>query len=219
MNNATVLLGGSFNPVHYGHLAIIKALKKHQFREIILVPTKSPPHKKKYEISDKARLSLLKAALVSEPKIKISRFELKQKRTSYSYYAINHFKKTRKNLFFALGEDAFAYIPHWFKFPEVFLSCHFIVFSRQKLSPASSKKTITLLVRKKLIKKTKPFGDFSKVFITQSGHLLCFSRFKVPNPSSSGIRSLCEQGKFRKLSAMTPIWRELKTLKLYGKNK
>ena len=86
MSDIIGIMGGTFNPVHYGHLiAAEEALNFLNLEKILFIPNSIPPHKNDPElISGKHRLEMLKLATASNPKFEVSDIELKRSGPSYS---------------------------------------------------------------------------------------------------------------------------------------
>lgn len=128
------LFGGTFDPVHNGHIAIAKeAFKKLALDEIILIPCGDPPHKTKKDISDKAhRLAMTEMAFSSLGGFSVSDYEIKKQTPCYSVDMLKHFKKLYPDdeLFFIIGADSFHDIPTWWHYRELLSLCTIIVVSR-----------------------------------------------------------------------------------------
>ncbi|MFH1825944.1 MAG: nicotinate-nucleotide adenylyltransferase [bacterium] len=142
------IMGGTFNPIHKGHLALAKsALKEFALSRVIFIPTGTPPHKKQKEVADKEhRYKIVKLAIKKFGKFKASRMELD--RPGYSY-AVDTFKKLRRKfgaktkLFYIMGLDSINEILDWKKPLELFKLCEFIVGTR----PGTKIRTFRRLVK------------------------------------------------------------------------
>ena len=133
------LLGGSFNPVHSGHLAIA-----HQTREtlsldqILFIPTSHPPHKPTGSLAPaQDRYEMVRLAIASHPSLTISDVELRRPGKSYSIDTIRLLRQEYgpdTQLFFLIGLDAILDFPSW-RDPRTLLElCSFVVLSRPGLS-------------------------------------------------------------------------------------
>jgi len=112
------ILGGTFNPVHSGHLHMAGcALKKLRLDRVIFVPAYIPPHKRIHPgATAKDRLRMLRLAVSGKRKFEVSRYELRKKGTSYSVRTVAHLaKKYGKNtkLFFLIGADSVPGLSKW----------------------------------------------------------------------------------------------------------
>ncbi len=129
------IFGGTFNPVHFGHLRTIEDVRENFNLDIVyFVLSKIPPHKSdKNIISAALRYKLLKLAIGGNPMFTASSVELRRKKTSYSIDTVKYFLRKFKTdqLFFILGSDAFAEIDTWFNYVEILNSVDIIVMQRE----------------------------------------------------------------------------------------
>ena len=134
MNKRIGLFGGTFDPVHMGHINAATALfKKLKLDKLFLIPAFISPLKKKIKPIDHGhRLKMLKIAIQEYDFLNVSDYELKKSEISYSFYTLNYFKKNyvNSNLFFLLGSDSLLYLDKWFKIDEIFNLCNVVIYSR-----------------------------------------------------------------------------------------
>jgi nicotinate-nucleotide adenylyltransferase len=129
------IFGGTFNPIHKGHVFLAKQAKnKLKLNKIIFVPAYIPPHKKSEGIirADK-RFRMIKLALSGKPYFDVSRYEIDRKKKVYSVETIRHFKKVfpkDTQLFFLIGADSLKGLDKWKDSKKLFNLCKFVVFSR-----------------------------------------------------------------------------------------
>jgi nicotinate-nucleotide adenylyltransferase len=129
------LFGGTFNPIHLGHVRVIREVKSgFDLDEISIIPTALPPHKKSENVVDaKDRLEMIRLAFLNEPDYVISDVELKRSGPSYTIDTVRYFtammpESTR--LYLIMGLDAFLEIDTWKSYKELFLLVPFIVMFR-----------------------------------------------------------------------------------------
>jgi len=133
------VLGGTFNPIHNGHLAIARQTREALCLDrILFVPTSDPPHKPHQGLTPaKDRYEMVRLAIASDPLFSISDLELRRPGKSYSIDTIRLLQQeygTAAALFFLIGLDAFLEFPTW-REPETLLGlCSFVVISRPGLS-------------------------------------------------------------------------------------
>ena len=130
------ILGGTFNPVHNGHLYIAgQALKKLSLDKIIFIPTFIPPHKKiKDGIKPADRLHMLKSAIRGKRGFSVSEYEMRKKGTSYSIRTVKYLKKRygkNTGLFFLVGADSAAGLGKWKSAPKLLALLQFVVVPRK----------------------------------------------------------------------------------------
>ena len=134
MNKRIGLFGGTFDPVHTGHInAATTLFKKLKLDKLFLIPAFISPLKKKLKPIDHGhRLKMLKIATQEYDFLNVSDYELKKSEISYSFYTLNYFKKNyvNSNLFFLLGSDSLLYLDKWFKIDEIFNLCNVVIFNR-----------------------------------------------------------------------------------------
>ncbi len=133
------LLGGTFDPVHNGHLALARAARR-RFRldRVYFVPCGRPPHKDRPGLSDYLhRFTLTALACAGEPGCVPSLLEAgpdrRGRRRTYSIETVRRLRRCfgpRARLFFLMGVDAFLYLPTWKNFPQLVRLCDFIVAAR-----------------------------------------------------------------------------------------
>jgi len=127
------LLGGTFNPIHNGHLYIAEAVeKKLHLNRILFIPSGNPPHKKEAVPPAAHRLEMTRLALLNHPNFELCEIEVKRPGKSYSVETVSELKRLypQDRLFFIIGTDAFLDLPTW-REPERLLSlCDFVVVTR-----------------------------------------------------------------------------------------
>ena len=132
-NKSVGILGGSFDPVHRGHLAISKiAYKKIKLKKIYWLITKKNPFKKKAHFSLENRIKLAKKASKDFKKIKVLYLDKKIK-SSRSIDLINYFIKTKKfkDIYFIIGSDILIELHKWKSWKKLVKLTKLVVFSRK----------------------------------------------------------------------------------------
>ncbi len=128
------LFGGSFNPIHNGHLLIARmALEKLNLDRIFFIPAAKSPFKPEIELApDKERLKLLRLALSGETKFEIDEQEIKRKGISYTIDTVRNYKKKFPDdqLFYIIGADHANILPKWKNANELAKLVEFAIFSR-----------------------------------------------------------------------------------------
>ena len=129
------ILGGTFDPVHIGHMAIAqKALEKCRLDKVIFVPSALPPHKKIARLaSSRDRYQMVALAIQSNPRFEISDYEIKKGGKSYSVDTVRHFQEVfppGTKLFFIIGEDNVDTLETWKEIGRIVEIVTFIVVNR-----------------------------------------------------------------------------------------
>ena len=129
------LFGGTFNPVHLGHLrAAVEVREGFELDEIFLIPAALPPHKVSGEVAASAdRLQMLNLALGDTTGLKVSDVELNRSGPSYTIDTVHYFKQTlpaETRLHLIMGLDAFLEIDTWKSYRELLTQIPLIVINR-----------------------------------------------------------------------------------------
>lgn len=129
------LFGGTFDPIHIGHLrAALEVKQGFDLDQIFIIPSAMPPHKKGHQVADAAdRLKMVELGLSGYTGFSVSDVELQRSGPSYSIDTINHFKTTSgedSQIFFISGLDAFLEIDTWKSYKELLRQIAFIVIAR-----------------------------------------------------------------------------------------
>jgi len=129
------LLGGTFDPIHIGHLRCAEEiLEMFDLNRIIFVPASRPPHKLEAEITPFFhREQMVKIAIEDNPSFSFADVENQREGKSYSVetieYFLNRYLKDLE-LYFILGQDAFHAIQTWREWDKLLLLCHMVVMTR-----------------------------------------------------------------------------------------
>ncbi len=124
------ILGGSFNPVHDGHIAIAKlAIKKLDLDQIWLIPTSSNPFKDEISASYQNRLYQIQQKTANHPKIKVKDY---QNCSKSSYKMLNKIQSQNKSdqFFFIIGADNLENLYKWDNFSRLVKNFKIAIFSR-----------------------------------------------------------------------------------------
>jgi nicotinate-nucleotide adenylyltransferase len=128
------ILGGTFNPIHIGHLILAEeAREKLNLGRIIFVPTYLPPHKDNSDIAQAVdRLAMLKAAIKGNKYFSASDAERKRNGRSYTIDTLKEFKKRYPDdeLYFIIGSDLLKYLDDWKDLARIIKMVKFIVATR-----------------------------------------------------------------------------------------
>jgi nicotinate-nucleotide adenylyltransferase len=129
------ILGGTFNPVHYGHLRIAEEVReKFGLEKIIFIPSGTPPFK--YDTSEligpEDRFEMVKLAIKTNPFFEISDIEIKRKGISYTVDTLEYLRKEypEEELYFIAGVDAVLDLPKWHRPERILKLADFIVVTR-----------------------------------------------------------------------------------------
>jgi len=149
------LFGGTFNPVHSGHLRVAEQIQsKFRLLTILFIPSYIPPHKQTTEIAPpRDRFAMVERAVDGHPGFVASPIEIRARQKSYSIITLNKIKKMYPEawIFFILGADAFLEITTWKSYEEVLARCRFIVVRRPGYCLSEARKAVPEEFRKEII--------------------------------------------------------------------
>ncbi len=128
------ILGGTFDPPHFGHLLIAnEVLFALNLNEIWFMPNQEPPHKKKSSaIENEDRFSMLELAIEGNGQFRIETIEWQRKGPSYTYETMQLLKEQHPDIqfYFIIGGDMVEYLPKWHKIDELVKHVQFVGVER-----------------------------------------------------------------------------------------
>ncbi|MDZ7714934.1 MAG: nicotinate (nicotinamide) nucleotide adenylyltransferase [Balneolaceae bacterium] len=137
--NCIGLMGGSFNPVHNGHISIASSfLESDVIDELWILLTPKSPHKDGEKLAGYVhRLEMLKIVFCSWDNVIVSDFERNLPTPSYTIQTISELKKKypKKSFYLCLGEDSLANFSSWHKWKEILEKVSLLVASRPDFKP------------------------------------------------------------------------------------
>lgn len=129
------ILGGTFNPIHVGHLAAAEEVRERlDLERILFIPSFLPPHKDDEAIPPAAqRLAMVKIAIAGNPQFSLSDIEVQRGGKSYTVDTVTdlHRAYPGAEIFFITGLDSFLDIQTWKDWERLLGLCSFVVLSRQ----------------------------------------------------------------------------------------
>ena len=129
------LYGGSFNPIHHGHLIVARAVAERlRLDRVILLPSARPPHKGDRKLLDaQHRAAMVKLAIEGEPLFEFSDFDLIRDGPSYTIDTVTHFGEllvAKVELHWIIGADSLAELTTWYRVPDLVNACRIITAAR-----------------------------------------------------------------------------------------
>ena len=195
------LFGGTFNPIHFGHLRTTLEVKEtFSLDKIYLIPSALPPHKSPEGVADaKHRYEMIQLAIENETDLIISDVELDRPGPSYSIDTVHHFQSilsSKTTLFLIMGLDAFLEIDTWRAYQEFFDLVSFIVMMRPEANQNKRRSHETI----EHILKTRISEDYAlsvskNCFIHKNKHPVCLADVTPLDISSTKIRQYITEGR------------------------
>jgi nicotinate-nucleotide adenylyltransferase len=129
------LFGGTFNPIHYGHLRSAEEVSEAlDLDQVWFIPAALPPHKAGADVTSfEVRLAMARLAVGRHPRLSVSDVEGRRPGKSYSIETLRHYREEagpQGELYFILGLDAILEIDSWKNYRELFTLSHFVVLDR-----------------------------------------------------------------------------------------
>lgn len=134
------VMGGTFNPVHIGHLAMAsECMGALGLDEVVFVPTGIPSHKNAADVLPaEHRLAMVQLAVAGNPRFTVSRADIDRGTPTYTVDTLTDLRTERGNdveLYFITGADVVAQIPTWNRSEGLFELAHFVGVSRSGVEP------------------------------------------------------------------------------------
>ncbi|WP_242512375.1 nicotinate-nucleotide adenylyltransferase [Pseudolysobacter antarcticus] len=133
------LLGGTFDPIHLGHLRVAWEAAEALDADVHLLLAHEPPHRPAPVASVEQRVAILRAALAGQQRLHIDLRELRRTGPSYSIDTLIEVRAEigpQRSLILLLGADAFAGLPGWHRWQELFDLAHIVVLTRPGVAAA-----------------------------------------------------------------------------------
>ena len=127
------IFGGTFDPIHYGHLrTALELLQRLSLTEIRFVPCADPPHRETTPTAGASRLEMVKAAGAEQPSFVVDDREFKREGPSYSVETLRSLRSEYPSVSLCLlmGMDAFLGLPEWYRWEELTELAHLVVAHR-----------------------------------------------------------------------------------------
>ena len=196
------VLGGTFDPIHNGHLAAAAVAQQFlDLESIVLIPSRIPPHRRDpvgAGADDRYKMSALAAA--ERPGWSASPLEIARDGPSYTFDTLVELQQqTRSQIFFVLGTDAFAEIATWYRFPEVLDLANFVVVSRPGITLDSLRDRVPTAF-------SRPPSSQTRVILVEA---------HTPDISSTEIRRRARAGQSPAGLVPDPVAAYISTHRLY----
>ena len=213
MNPRVGLLGGTFDPIHNGHIQLAEiACDFCDLQEIRFIPAAVPPHKKLQAIASfNHRARMIQLALADRTDFKLSTIEASLPEPSYTIDTLHYFHSHTKNttdFFFIIGADAFLDITTWKSYQHVLQATHFVILNRAGYDTSKVKE---------LIKRLGYEPDDSSQIWQHSSIFkkIFFPATPIMNISSSDIRQDIKENKPVATAVPTAVLHYIQTHNLY----
>jgi len=164
------ILGGSFNPIHNGHVMMaLTAREKLSLDRVILVPAKHPPHKQQKELAPaEDRLEMTRIAADKYDFLVPSDVELKRREISYAIDTIRQLQREYEDaqIFFIIGADTVKELPAWKDIDELTELCQFVTIARVDSSKEDYECLRDVFTEEKIAKMKQYFLDVEPLAVS-----------------------------------------------------
>ncbi|MCB1627720.1 MAG: nicotinate-nucleotide adenylyltransferase [Xanthomonadales bacterium] len=207
--SARVLLGGSFDPIHHGHLrAALEAAEALMVARVDLLPAGQPALRSPLAASNHARLAMLQLAVADEARLGVDARELQRPGQTFTIDTLQSLRQEagpKAPLIFLLGADAFSRLEQWQRWQLLTRTAHLLVLSRpgQTLSPPSHPLFLAQRLSEPLDLLRRPFGHWSALEITPLAI------------SATDLRQRCRQGQSLRYLVPDAVWDYIQAQQLY----
>lgn len=220
------LMGGTFNPIHLGHLiSVNETIELFGLEQVLLIPCAQPPHKEHHQLIEAChRFAMASLATASNPRLAVSSMEIDRGGKSYSIDTINALKGAtgeEQELYFIVGVDAFSDIATWKEVERLLTSCHFVVTNRpgyderQLLDNLACEVTSRYPGLKFHLKARATEGRIHEVSVEGSPYSIFLVRIPSLDVSSTEIRRRVAQGRPIKYLVPPEVEKYITDHKLY----
>jgi nicotinate-nucleotide adenylyltransferase len=209
------LFGGTFNPIHYGHLrAAEEVVEALGLQRLWFIPAAVPPHKTTREMTPyEVRCEMTRLAVGDHPVMEVSDIEGRRPGRSYSIETLRQIRRevgSSWELYFILGLDAILEISTWKDYSELFNLCHFVALDR----PGYDRGRLEEVLTREVHPGFQPLPGEAG-FRHPSGYQVIFLETTLLDISATGIRRLVRQGRSIRYLLPDAVRRYIITHKLY----
>lgn len=205
------ILGGTFDPVHIGHLRIALQLRGAGFDRVLMMPNRIPPHRPSPQASTEQRLEMLRLATRELDGIEISDIELRRDDCSYSAITLEHLKDEHPDIAFtwAMGTDAWISFDRWFRAEHILDLANLLVINRP-----GERQTMAHWQQQQWLNRK---ATLEQLLPSSSGRI-CQQTWPGLDISATGLRHAIEQGDNIKFLTPDTVLEYLNQHQLYRNN-
>lgn len=216
MQAPTGILGGTFDPIHFGHLRMAQELYEElDLAEVRFVPAAIPPHRTAPQIDAGHRTAMVRLAIAGNPAFALDTRELARPGPSYSFDTLTELRDelgTRAPLCLLIGGDAFLGLPTWHRWQELLALAHLVVAHRPGATPSKAAMPAELQVLWRQHGTDEP----AELRASPAGRILR-QRITALDISASAIRDMLHRGRSPRYLLPETVCDYIRTHHLYCK--
>jgi nicotinate-nucleotide adenylyltransferase len=199
------LYGGTFDPVHAGHLEIARRVAEvFDLETVLFIPAQMAPHKIGRPVTEPIhRYAMLALATQDDPRLRISTFELEAPERRYTVDTVEHFKRELSDtteLFFIMGADSWSEITTWRDWERLLTMTNHIVVTRPGYEPL----TAHVGSISERIEDLRNMEGALKGGVRDEGTRIFLTDVVMKDVSATAIRRLARDGRFEELAGLLP---------------
>lgn len=217
MSQRIGILGGTFNPIHTGHLAAAEEVRDRlRLDQVLFVPAYLPPHKDEQLLTAAQRLEMVRLAVAGNGRFRASDIEVRRGGRSFTIDTIAELQASHPGaeLFFITGLDSFLEIMTWKDWERLLSLCVFVVISREGSRFADLTRLPFLAGRERDLAEMDAGTEEAE--LSAKGVRAFLVRIPAYEISSTDIRRRVRQGRSIKYLLPEPVERYIIENKLYG---
>lgn len=184
------LFGGTFDPVHYGHLRCAdEARQQLGLKNLYLLPAGTPPHRKPPQATTKQRLEMLQLAQAEFPRLEIDDRETQRSGPSYMVDTLQELRTEfpQRPLLLLIGQDAANHLHSWFHWEQLFELAHIVILTRPG-AQADYRSDLTRQIQRRLS------TDVQSLCCSKAGGVLYLGVTSI-DVSATSIKSIIRLGR------------------------
>ena len=204
------LFGGTFDPVHYGHLRCAEeARQKLNLDQLYLLPAGTPPHRSAPLATAKQRLEMLQLAQTEFPHLAIDDREVRRDGASYMVDTLKSFRQElpQRPLLLLLGQDAANDLHSWFEWEQLFELSHIVILTRPGVK-TKYRQNLAKQMQRRLI------SDVQKLHLSEAGMVLHLGVASI-EISATTIKSIMRLGRSPRSMMPETVWDYINENRLY----
>ena len=204
------LFGGTFDPVHYGHLRCAEeARQKLNLDQLYLLPAGTPPHRSTPLATAKQRLEMLQLAQMEFPHLAIDDREVRRDGASYMVDTLKSFRQEfpQRSLLLLIGQDAANDLHSWFEWEQLFELAHIIILTRPGVK-MKYRQDMAKQLQRRLI------SDVQKLLRSEAGMVLQLEVASI-DISATTIKSIMRLGRSPRSMMPETVWVYINENRLY----
>ena len=186
------IMGGTFNPIHDGHLRIAQELADAlELDEVRFIPSANPPHKTQPTVSATHRAAMVGLAINNNPIFRLDDRELARKGISYTFDTLQSLRQELGNkvsICLLMGSDAFVNLATWHRWSELLGLCHIVLANRGYAAPNALNPELQILLDQHLTNRAEDL-------MSQANGCIITQAVTALDISATAIRSSLKQGK------------------------